>query len=95
MEVTAYMFNQNSSSILQLVKPFTRKLASDNLMSPIFSPFPALQQRKQSHQLHHNESMRNDETKMLEKTCFHVEPCQRNEKERNNVAVGKVYQANP
>ena len=34
--------------------------------------------------------MRSDETKVLEKNCFQVEPCQRNEEERNNVAVGKV-----
>ena len=31
----------------QLVKPFTRKLDSDNLVSPIFFPFTSLQQRKQ------------------------------------------------
>ena len=93
MEVTAFMFNQNLSSIFQLVKPFTRKLASDNLVSPIFSPFTALQlkSRKQDHQLHYNESMGNDETKMLEKTCFQVDPCQRNVEKRNNVVVGKVY----
>ena len=77
------------------MKPFTRKLASDNLVSLIFFPFTALQQRKQNHQLHHNESIRNNETKMLEKTCFQVEPCQKNEEEKNNAGVGKVYQANP
>ena len=91
------MFNQSSSSILPVVKSFTRKLASDNLVSPIFFPFKLCnkESRKHNHQLHRNESMRNDETKMLEKSCFQVEPCQRNEEERNNVAVGKVYQANP
>ena len=81
MEVTAFMFNQNLSSILPIVKPFTRKLASDNLASPSFSLllFCNKESRKQNHKLHNNESMRNDETKMLEKTFFKVEPCQRNE----------------
>ena len=54
----------------QSVKPLRRKIASNNLVSPVFYSFTELQQRKQkeNHQLHHNESMRNDETKMLEKT---------------------------
>ncbi len=84
-------------AFFQIVKPFTRKLASDNLVSPIFFPLQVCnkESRKQNHQLHHNESMKNDENKLREKTCFQVEHCQRNEEEGNNVAVGKVYQANP
>ena len=73
VEVTAFMYNPNLGvASFQLVKPFIRKLASDNLVSPIPPP-PSLQlcnkeSGKQHHQLHHNKSMRNDESKMLEKT---------------------------
>ena len=56
----------------QLVKPFARKLASDNLVSTIFFPFTALQQRKQNHQLHHNESMRTMKPRCLKKPVFRL-----------------------